>query len=148
MNKNLTFPNKHKLARGFTLTEMIITVAILGIIAAVAIPAYDSQKRKGYRSDAVILLTTAAQLEERIRTENGAYTDTLTLLTPTNITTSPKGKYDLTIENYTSDTYTLVATATGTQLDDIACKIFKISHTGLKTAEKSDTFANDSCWPR
>jgi type IV pilus assembly protein PilE len=129
---------------GFTLIELMITVAILGIIAAVALPAYDSQKRKGYRSDAVILLTTAVQMQERIRTESGAYSSTLTSLTPSGGTTSPKGKYVLSIQNSSSDTYTMVATATGTQVADTACTIFRISHTGVK----SDSTANTTCWPR
>lgn len=139
---------KHNLSRGMTLIELVIALAIVGIIAALGIPAYDQQKRKGYRSDAIILLTTAAQLQERLRTSNGAYNNTLTLLTPTGITTSPEGKYDLTIENYTSDTFTLVATAKAGMLKDTDCRKFKISHTGLKSAEKDDASANTSCWPR
>jgi len=137
-----------KKTSGFTLIELMITIAVLGIIVAIAIPAYDAQKLKGYRSDAVVLLTTAVQMQERLRTENGAYTNVQTSLTPTAITTSPKGKYNLTIENYSSETYTLVATATGIQLDDTNCRRFRISHTGVKTAEDDAATANTKCWPR
>ena len=137
-----------KKTSGFTLIEIMIALAVLGIIVAVAIPAYDTQKLKGYRSDAVVLLTTAVQMQERLRTESGAYTNVQTDLTPTSITTSPKGKYNLTITNYSSETYTLVATATGTQLDDTNCRTFRISHTGVKTAEDDGANANTKCWPR
>ena len=137
-----------KKTSGFTLIELVIVVAIIGIIATIAIPAYDSQKRKSYRSDAVILLTTAAQMQERLRTENGAYNSTLTNLTPTGVTKSPKGKYQLGIENNSSDTYTMTATAISAQAADSNCNTFKISHTGVKTAFKADGTPNIACWPK
>lgn len=135
---------------GFTLIELVIAVAIVGIIAAVAIPEYNSQKRKGFRSDAIVLLTTAAQLQERYRSEsnNAAYSNIPDDLTPKpGVTTSPKGRYQLTIENYSATTYTLVATAISGQAQDTTCAKFKLSHTGVKTALKSDASNSTSCWP-
>ena len=137
-----------KKTSGFTLIEIMMAVGILGIIVAVAVPQYQSQKRKSYRSDAVILLTTAAQMQERIRTETGAYSNTLTDLTPNELTTSPEGKYQLSIENYAAETYTMVATALGPQLADSSCTRFEISHTGVKSAKNSDAAPNAKCWPQ
>ena len=135
---------------GFTLIELVISVAIIGIIAAVAIPEYNSQRHKGYRSDAVVLLTTAVQLQERFRSESNtaAYNPTASELTLQAGTISPEGKYDLSIENYSATTYTLVATAIGSQAQDSTCAKLIITHTGVKTGERSDSSDSPSCWPK
>jgi len=58
---------------GFTLTELLIAVAIVGILAAVAYPSYLEQIRKTRRADAEAVLMQAAQFMERIYSESGCY---------------------------------------------------------------------------
>jgi type IV pilus assembly protein PilE len=59
--------------QGFTLTELLIAVAIVGILAAVAYPSYLEQIRKTRRADAEAVLMQAAQFMERIYSESGCY---------------------------------------------------------------------------
>jgi type IV pilus assembly protein PilE len=60
--------------KGFTITELIITVAIIGILAAVVIPMYTDHIRRARRSDAKVALENVRAMEEQFRTERGAYT--------------------------------------------------------------------------
>lgn len=59
--------------RGYTLIEMMITVAIIGILAAVAIPVYNGYTRTGKEAEAKAGLSTVALLEEQYFAENRAY---------------------------------------------------------------------------
>ena len=59
--------------KGVTLIEMLIVVAIIGILAAVAIPAYVGQQTRAARTEAYTNLQTLRLLEEQYYAENGCY---------------------------------------------------------------------------
>jgi len=60
--------------KGFTITELIITMAIIGILSAIVIPMYTNHIRRARRSDAKVALENVRAMEEQFRAENGSYT--------------------------------------------------------------------------
>lgn len=60
--------------RGFTLIELMVTVVIVAILAAVAYPSYTDAVRKSRRAEGKNALLKAAQLQERLYTSSGTYT--------------------------------------------------------------------------
>jgi type IV pilus assembly protein PilE len=61
-------------ARGFNLIELMIVVAIIGILAAIAYPSYKDQIRKGRRTEGQSMVMDAMAREERYYTDNNKYT--------------------------------------------------------------------------
>lgn len=60
--------------RGITLLELLITVAIIGLLAAIAIPSYVGQQKRAARTEAYTNLENIRLLEEQFYAENGRYT--------------------------------------------------------------------------
>lgn len=71
---------------GFTLIELMITVAVIGILAAIALPTYNEQIAKGRRSGAKSVLLVANQYMERFYTENYRYDQDSATPTPNKVT--------------------------------------------------------------
>ncbi len=130
-------------SKGFTLIEIMIVVAILGIITAIAYPSYIEQVRKGNRSEAKTALLGLAQKMERCFTQYNAYDNANC---PTSAQTTENGFYQLTVST-TSTTYTLTAEATGGQAGDTDCKKLTINQARAQGALDGDgNAATVDCW--
>ncbi len=83
--------------RGFTLVEVMVTVAILAILSAIAYPLYESQSRKGKRPAAMALMEEVAQAEQRYFSHMNTFTTTVTDLPGIKSATSAGGYYSITV---------------------------------------------------
>ncbi len=140
-----------KKSRGFTMIEMLIALAIMGIVAAVAIPSYRKSTQKANRSDAKISLTRLATLEERFYFRENNYTgnfaDIVTGATANAALNSDSGYYTIVLTLTGSGTgWSMTATALSNQLLDTDCKTFTLTSTGAKTATTSANVATTTCW--
>ncbi len=140
-----------KYKQGFTLIELMITVAIVAIIAAIAYPSYRAQIRKSNRSMGRVALLANAQTLERCFTQASSYVDVSCVITANSSSfDSGRALYAIAFTANpapTATTFTLEATAQGSQIDDTACAKMQLSSTGAQTALTSANVANDNaCW--
>lgn len=149
--------------RGFTLIELVIAVAIIGILAAVAFPSFMDSVRKSRRTEAMTALNNVQQAQERFRANKTAYADNLTAA-PTadpaglGLTTgTPSGYYTIALVSATATSYEATATAvSGTsQASDVNCALLGVRMTNA-TLEYAGTTsggtlayaASNRCWSR
>ena len=81
---------------GFSLLEVMIVVAIIGIIAAVGLPAYQNYTREARRTDAHASLTTMLANQERHFSDNNTYTTAITTDLGYASNLSSEGYYQIT----------------------------------------------------
>jgi type IV pilus assembly protein PilE len=126
---------KPKKQRGFTLIELMIVVAIVGILSAIAYPSYAEYIRRGHRAEARAGLLQAAQWLERSATATGTYP--LTAAFPANLKAVPNNRYDIAVVS-DGATFTLTATPKGAQTGD-KCGNYTLTNTGLRGAKGATT---------
>ena len=139
---------------GFTLIELMVTVAIATILISIAIPAYNSEIRKSRRTEAKTALLDLAGREERLYNTSS----------PPNYSSTPSdlgygvvgatfpmpvgsGYYTVTVAFTAAavnvpGTYTITATPIGDQLKDAQCQQFQLTNTGVQTSIPNTT----ACW--
>ena len=139
--------------QGFTLIELMITVAIVAIIAAVAYPSFIKSAMKGRRAEAKAEINRHAQALERCYATYGLYNSgscpEVALLTA-GTTSNPHGYYTLNFAASTdiTGTYfevTATAVSTGPQAQDTGCTIMALDSTGKMTSGGNATDTG-GCW--
>lgn len=143
--------------KGFTLIELMIVLAIVAILAAVALPAYQDSVRKGRRSEAVAQMSRIQQAQERWRANQSSYTTSFSSLGLGSDTSLGSSYYTFGIESVSGTGYHITATAkTGTsQANDTNCQCLRVEWSGGTATYKSgttcaaaSTSSAATCWRR
>lgn len=132
-------------SRGFTLIEMMIALAIIGILAAVAYPSYSEYVKKTRRSEAAAVLLEGAQVAERQFSQTGGYANAPV---PAQSPNSGAAVYLIALVTDAADPvvaggFAVTATAVqgGTMAGDV-CAAMSINGLGERLPD------NDKCWRR
>ena len=134
---------------GFSLVELLVVLVIMGVLSAVALPAYTRYVQRGHRTEAMAALLEAQHYMERYYSANGQY------LSPANavpilpqrlqrIPIQGTVRYQLSVREATVNSYLLQAVPEGSMAGDV-CGSLTINQTGLRGVLNS-THSVAECW--
>lgn len=136
--------------KGFTLIELMIAVAIIGILAAIALPAYRDSQLRGARAEGKSALLEVASIQERFYSANNSYSTNADPLSSPAVATyfSTNNAYAVTVAACSggaiSNCFIATATPQGGQTDD-SCGSLTYTNTGVRGASGGTA---DDCWQR
>lgn len=129
--------------QGFTLTELLIALACVALLASLAWPSYQSLVLRSQRAQARASLLQAAHWLERAASANGSYP--LTADVPASVLQMEGQRYKLTVTS-SAHSYTLSATPLGAQASD-TCGTLMLNHLGMRSVQGGSQTAAE-CWSR
>lgn len=125
--------NAGRKQQGFTIIEVMITMAVIALLVAVALPSYNSATRKSNRANAQATLVNIASRQQQMLLDTRAYAASvaaLNLTLPSNV--SPHYSVSITLGTDTVPTFTATATPIGSQTKDTQCPQLSIDQNGRK----------------
>ena len=144
-------------ARGFSLTELLVALAILALLAAAAVPLFNRELQQSRRVDATGALLRIAVAQERFFFENGRYAGAAELAAPSpgglGIAATERGYYTLELHAPGGDPDSgyrarAVALPGGVQGGDEECRAFSLDSSGRRDAETAGgQDSSQACWP-
>ena len=128
--------------RGMTLIELLIVVAIVGILAAIAGPAWNDQVIKSRRADARNTLLAAQIEQEQYRANNLTYATSMSAMGMGSFDSTSRDYYRVEVVSADATSFLITATPNGNQANDSTCNIFAVRQTG----PEHSGYAALSCW--
>lgn len=134
---------------GFTLAEVMITGAVVAVLAATALPQYTQHLQRGHRAHARAALLQTAQWLERAATAQGTYPGSESI--PASVLAVEGGRYTLAFKTLNDAEFTLQAWPQGPQGRD-PCGAFELNQSGqrsqLATGSVAVPLSTTDCWGR
>lgn len=148
-----------RLHAGFTLIELMIVVVILGVLASIALPAYNDYVLRGNRTVARTVILKIASQQESHFADRKQYATTLNALSPDYAggtiwvkkdgralaATSSEAIYRVTLTGASASAFTIAATPINQQAKDTKCGTLSYASTGTTSASGSTPA---DCWTR
>ena len=136
----MALQDKH--AAGMTLIELMIVVAIVGILAMIAGPAWNDQVIKSRRADARNTLLAAQIEQEQYRANNLTYATSMSAMGMGSFDSTTRDYYRVEVVSADATGFLITATPNGNQANDSTCNVFAVRQTG----PEHSGYAALSCW--